>query len=65
MSSEKERTKWVFPNIPRELAEEIDVVVNKHGNEIRIFSRADFIRVALVEKLEKVRGELKEKKRGA
>ena len=44
--SSKEDSKWFYAHLPIEMGRLIDSILDERGNEIGIYSRTEFVRVA-------------------
>lgn len=52
---DKTRERWFYVPLPKAMGEEIDRILDKHGGEMSIFTRNEFVRSAVREKMDKIR----------
>ena len=52
---EDARKNWFYVALPKAMGLEIDRILDAHGGELALFSRNEFIRAAVREKMEKIK----------
>lgn len=49
------RERWTYVPIPKAMGLEIDKILDRHGGEMSIFTRNEFVRAAVREKMDKIK----------
>lgn len=63
MIATKEKTgrdRFFYVPLPKAMGEEIDELLDKHGDRLSLLSRNDFVRAATREYMEKIRKEARD-----
>lgn len=47
--------RFFYVGLPTAMGEEIDRILDAHGGELALFSRNEFVRAAIREKMEKIK----------